>query len=73
MGMRTVCQALRGSRINKLVKSQISPFPIGVGTIHWFESPLPPNRTGGFPASGSPVGGFTSLRTGVINNGPPQD
>jgi len=25
--------------------------------------PLPPNRTGGFPASGSPVGGLTSKRT----------
>jgi hypothetical protein len=26
-------------------------------------APLPPNRTGGSPASGSPVGGFTSART----------
>jgi len=25
-------------------------------------SPLPPNRTGGFPASGFPVGGFASER-----------
>ena len=31
---------------------------IGVGTVHWFAPPLPPNRTGGSPASGSPVGGF---------------
>ena len=31
---------------------------IGVGTAHWLAPPLPPNRTGGFPASGSPVGGF---------------
>src|SRR3989339_1565730 len=46
---------------------------IGVGTTHWIASPLPPNRTGGFPASGSPVGGFTSLRTGVISYGRPQD
>jgi hypothetical protein len=30
-------------------------FPIGVGTGHWFAPPLPPNRTGGFPASGSPI------------------
>ncbi len=30
--------------------------------------PLPPNRTGGSPASGSPVGGFTSR--GVMNNRP---
>ena len=29
---------------------------IGVGTAHWFAPPLPPNRTCGFPASGSPVG-----------------
>jgi len=50
-----------------------TPTLIGVGTIHWFASPLPPNRTGGFPASGSPVGGFTSLRTGVISYGHPQD
>ncbi len=35
---------------------------IGVGTAHWFGPPLPPNRTGGFPASGSPVDGFTSER-----------
>ena len=27
-----------------------------------FWPPLPPNRTGGFPASGSPVGGLTSER-----------
>ena len=32
---------------------------IGVGKVHWFEPPLPPNRTGGSPASGSPVGGIT--------------
>ena len=34
---------------------------IGLGTAHWFGPPLPPNRTGGFPASGSPVDGFTSV------------
>jgi hypothetical protein len=28
---------------------------IGVGRNDWFRSPLPPNRTGGSPASGSPV------------------
>src|SRR5712671_6147824 len=32
---------------------------IGVGSIDWFRSPLPPNRTCGSPASGSPVGGLT--------------
>jgi len=47
--------------------------PIGVGTIHWFVSLLPPNRTCGSLASGSPVGGFTSMRTGAIFDGPPQD
>src|SRR5271157_4439639 len=36
--------------------------PIGVGRADWFRSPLPPNRTGGSPASGSPVGGFTSKK-----------
>jgi len=33
-----------------------------VGTVHWFAPPLPPNRACGFPAHGSPVGGFTSKR-----------
>ena len=45
---------------------------IGVGTPHWFAAPLPPNRTGGSPASGSPVGGLTSERTGVESDEPPQ-
>jgi hypothetical protein len=35
-----------------------SRFLIGVGRTEWSRSPLPPNRTGGSPASGSPVGGF---------------
>jgi len=30
---------------------------IGVGKADWFRPPLPPNRTGGSPASGSPVNG----------------
>jgi hypothetical protein len=34
---------------------------IGVGRAA-IPLPLPPNRTGGFPASGSPVGGVTSER-----------
>ena len=34
----------------------IAPSMIGVGI--GFRRPLPPNRTGGFPAYGSPVGGF---------------
>ncbi|MGO9269512.1 MAG: AbrB/MazE/SpoVT family DNA-binding domain-containing protein, partial [Terriglobia bacterium] len=34
---------------------------IGVGRAG-LALPLPPNRTGGFPASGSPVGGLTSER-----------
>jgi hypothetical protein len=33
---------------------------IGVGTAHWFVPPLPPNRAGGSPAHGSPLGGLTS-------------
>lgn len=36
---------------------------IGVGTTHWIALPLPPNRAGGSPAPGSPVDGFTFLRT----------
>ncbi|MFH1708226.1 MAG: hypothetical protein ABIF71_09955, partial [Planctomycetota bacterium] len=36
---------------------------IGVGTAHWLAPPLPPNRTGGFPASGSPVGDSPHQRT----------
>src|SRR2546428_13380086 len=35
---------------------------IGVGRTDWFRLPLPPNRTGGFSASRSPVGGFSSER-----------
>jgi hypothetical protein len=35
---------------------------IGVGKADWFRPPLPPNRTGGFLASGSPVNGVTSWR-----------
>ena len=35
---------------------------IGVGRADWLRLPLPPNRTGGSPAYGSPVGGFTSKR-----------
>src|SRR5262249_30449865 len=35
---------------------------IGVGKPHWVAAPLPPNRTGGSPASGSPVSGLTSER-----------
>ena len=30
--------------------------------------PLPPNRTGGFPAYGSPVGGFTWLRVDELHH-----
>jgi len=32
-------------------------------------SPLPPNRTCGSPASGFPVGSFTSERIGTLNYG----
>jgi hypothetical protein len=31
---------------------------IEVGTGHWFAPLPPPNRTGGSPASGSPVSGL---------------
>jgi hypothetical protein len=38
------------------------PPMIGVGRPDWVRAPLPPNRAGGFPAHGSPVDGFTSVR-----------
>src|SRR5674476_937950 len=41
---------------------------IGVG-VAWLAPPLPPNRTGGFPASGSPVSGFSArltISTGAV-------
>jgi hypothetical protein len=34
--------------------------PIGVGRPDWIRAPLPPNRTCGSPAYGSPVGGSPS-------------
>ena len=42
---------------------------IGVGRTDWIRSPLPPNRTCGSPASGSPVGGLTCERTGGPRHG----
>jgi hypothetical protein len=39
-----------------LVADKERPSMIGVGM--GFHPPLPPNRAGGFPALGSPVGGF---------------
>src|SRR5262245_39433405 len=44
-------------------------YPIGVGRTDWFRLPLPPNRIGGSPASGSPVGGFTSERIDKLAHG----
>src|SRR5437763_17018804 len=41
---------------------------IGVGRTSQF--PLPPNRTGGFPAYGSPVGGLTSKRVDAHEHEP---
>src|SRR6266508_2425065 len=42
---------------------------IGVGRADWFRLPLPPNRTGGSPASGSPVGGLTFERIDMLAPG----
>ncbi len=42
---------------------------IGVGRTDWVRSPLPPNRTCGSPASGSPVGGIASKRIDGPNDG----
>src|ERR1700692_4767664 len=44
------------------IEGEIVEVRIGVGRTDWIRSPLPPNRTCGSPASGSPVGGFTSER-----------
>ena len=41
--------------------AKLTGFPIGVGRAG-LGPPLPPNRAGGFPAHGSPVGGLTSKR-----------
>ena len=45
-----------------LADSMRSQAHIGVGRTHWVASLPPPNRTCGSPASGSPVGGLTSMR-----------
>lgn len=34
---------------------------VGAGTTHGFAPPLPPNRAGVTPASGCPLGDFTSI------------
>ena len=46
----------------KLHLAAASPGPakIGVGKADWIRPPLPPNRTGGSPASGFPVSGPSS-------------
>src|SRR5437867_11095073 len=51
-------------------------FSIGVGRGDWIRSSLPPNRTGGFPASGSPVSGspprgLTQRRLGLCKREQP--
>ncbi len=53
-----------------LIGRQIIQGGIGVGTSHWFGTPLPPNRTGRSPASGSPVDGVTFLRIDRPRHGP---
>ena len=59
-GSRGQCCRLKAQGKKQL--SGIEPSPIGVGTVHWLAPPLPPNRTGGSPASGSPVDGFYLLK-----------
>ena len=41
----------------RIMETVVDVVEIGVGRTHWVESPLPPNRTGGSPASGSLVDG----------------
>jgi hypothetical protein len=47
----------RKGGLKSALRSARAPAEIGVG-MAGLAPPLPPNRTGGFPASGSPVGGF---------------
>src|SRR5437763_15965638 len=57
--------------VQHLGQAKPSPDPaqdIGVGRTSQF--PLPPNRTGGFPAYGSPVGGLTSKRVDAHEHEP---
>ena len=47
-----------GFEVLRITVTEAPPNPIsriGVGTTHWIAPPLPPNRTCGSPASGSPV------------------
>jgi hypothetical protein len=50
-----------GRRVDSAMEVSIGDIDRGRETV--MTVPLPPNRTGGSPASGSPVGGFTSERT----------
>src|SRR6266542_30213 len=52
-----------------MLRRQMSWRIIGVGRADWFRLPLPPNRTGGSPASGSPVGGLTFERIDMLAPG----
>src|SRR5260370_38673245 len=54
--------ALRDSG-NPGLQDLIGRVLIGVGRADWIRLPLPPNRTCGSPASGSPVDGLTFKRT----------
>ena len=53
-----------------IILTDLSGYFIGVGKVDCFRPPLPPNRTGGSPASGSPVGsvlmGTYSRRHGLL-------
>src|ERR1044071_4454575 len=46
-----------------LVAADVSPLILIEVGMAWLAPPLPPNRTGGFPASGSPVSGVSSRLT----------
>jgi len=57
-----LCEVRPREAFRRKHPSMISIFLIGVGKDHWLDPPLPPNRTCGSPAYGSPVGGLTSKR-----------
>jgi len=61
-----VIDLLQVAKIKK-PRTLLQPY-IGVGRA--FRLPLPPNRTGGFPAYGSPVSGLTCKRIDHASTGP---
>jgi hypothetical protein len=55
---RTSCSWMAANQMRLWFSSFAYLILIEVGTGHWFAPLPPPNRTGGSPASGSPVSGL---------------